>query len=103
MHATIRVGIDGAWVGANNGASYFASTVDPGLHHLCASWQSDLDTYKKNVELTSFNAEPGQVYYFVAQHTVNSRNSLSFGFSQMNEDEGKYRVQQSKLSISKAK
>jgi len=103
MHATIRFGIDGAWVGANNGDSYFALTVDPGLHHLCASWQSDLETFKKNVELTSFTAEPGQVYYFAAQVTVNSRNSLSFGFSQMNEDEGKYRVQQSKLSISKAK
>jgi hypothetical protein len=103
MHATIRFGIDGAWAGANNGNSYFAANVDPGLHHLCASWQSDLDTYKRNVELTSFTAEPQQVYYFAAQVTVNSRNSLSFGFSPMNEDEGKYRVQQSKLSVSKAK
>ena len=40
MHATVRFGMDGAWVGANSGNSYFALTVDPGVHHSCASWQS---------------------------------------------------------------
>jgi hypothetical protein len=37
MHATVRLGMDGAWVGANYGNSYFALTVAPGVHHLCAS------------------------------------------------------------------
>ncbi len=57
--ATIRFGMDGSWVGANNGNSYFALTVDPGVHHLCASWQSVLGRLKKNVDLTLFTAEPG--------------------------------------------
>ncbi len=103
MHATVRFGIDGAWAGANNGNSYFALTVDPGVHHLCASWQSTLETLKKNVDLTSFTAEPGKVYYFAAQVTVNSRNSVTFGLSQLNEDEGRYRVANLKLSTSKTK
>ena len=103
MHVTIRFGMDGAWVGANNGNSYFALPVDPGVHHLCASWQSSLGRLKKNVHLTSFTAEPGQVYYFAAQVTVASRDSVIFGLSQLNEDEGKYRVKESKLSTSKPK
>ncbi|MGA7226277.1 MAG: hypothetical protein WA603_13510 [Candidatus Acidiferrales bacterium] len=103
MYATVRFGMDGAWVGANYGNSYFALTVDPGVHHLCASWQSSLKSLKKNVELTSFTAEPGHVYYFAAQVTVASRDNAIFGLSQLNEDEGKYRVEESKLSTSKPK
>src|SRR4029077_11715663 len=29
---TVRVGLDGAWIGANRGASYFFFSVDPGEH-----------------------------------------------------------------------
>jgi hypothetical protein len=36
---TVRVGLDGAWVGATHGNSYFYFSVDVGEHHLCASWQ----------------------------------------------------------------
>jgi hypothetical protein len=97
MHATVRLGMDGAWVGANYGNSYFALTVTPGVHHLCARWEG------KNVDVTSFTAEPGQVYYFAAQVTVNSRTSLTFGLSQLNEDEGKYLVKSRNLSTSKPK
>lgn len=38
---TTRFGIDGAWVGATHGNSYFYVFVDAGEHHLCANWQSD--------------------------------------------------------------
>ena len=61
MYATVRFGMDGAWVGANYGNSYFALTVDPGVHHLCASWQSSLGMLKKSMpaksEATPANAE----------------------------------------------
>jgi hypothetical protein len=97
MHATVRLGMDGAWLGANNGNSYFAVTVDPGLHHLCASWEG------KNVEATSFTAEPSHVYYFAARVTVESRYSMTFNLSQLNEDEGKYLAKGLKLSTSKPK
>ena len=61
---TTRVGIDGAWVGANRGNSYFAYTVEPGEHHLCAGWQSVFQRLKKKVGLASLNAEAGKVYYY---------------------------------------
>ena len=53
----VRFGMDGAWAGASKGDSYFVLTVASGVHHLCASWQSDLEQLKKNVKLTSFTAE----------------------------------------------
>jgi hypothetical protein len=99
--ATVRFGMDGAWVGASYGNSYFALTVNPGVHHLCASWQSNIG--KKNVDVTSFTAEPGQIYYFAAEVTVNSLSSITFGLSQLNEDQGKYRLKTWKLSTSKPK
>jgi hypothetical protein len=98
--ATVRFGMDGTWVGANKGDSYFALTVAPGVHHLCASWQSDLETLKKNVKATSFTAEAGQVYYFAGE-IVASRDTLIFNFSELNEDEGKYQVKSLKVSTSK--
>jgi hypothetical protein len=101
--ATIRFGMDGSWVGANNGNSYFALTVEPGVHHLCASWQSVWGAFKKNVGLTLFTAEAGKTYYFAAQVTVTSRDNVTFALSQLNEDEGKYRLKFSALSASNAK
>ena len=103
MHATVRFGIDGTWVGATKGSSYFWTDVAPGIHHLCASWQSSLHQTKKNVDLTSFTAEPGKVYYFSAHVTVASQYSVLFGLSQLNPDQGKYRVGISKLAKSKPK
>jgi hypothetical protein len=98
--ATVRFGMDGGWVGADYSNSYFAFTVDPGVHHLCASWQSDIG---KKVDVTSFTAEPGQVYYFAAAITVNSRTSITFALSQSIEDEAKYQLKTWKLSTSKPK
>ncbi len=105
MYATVRYGMDGAWVGANKGDSYFTVTVDPGVHHLCASWQSAIHMLKKNIDVAFFTAEPGKVYYFAAQVLViptgkNSAN-YTFGLSQLNEDEGKYRVKAWKRATSK--
>jgi len=70
MYATVRFGLDGAWAGANNNNSYFAVTVDPGVHHLCVSWQSTLRMLKKSIDVASFTAEPGKVYYFAANVKV---------------------------------
>src|SRR5580704_7921755 len=38
--ATIRVGVDGQWVGANHGRSYFSFPVEPGDNSICVSWQT---------------------------------------------------------------
>jgi hypothetical protein len=120
-YATVRFGMDGAWVGANKGDSYFTLTVDPGVHHLCASWQSALRRVKKSIDVASFTAEPGKVYYFAAQivmtegggtyvapaagqggsYVQGGTPNIFFNLAQLNEDEGKYRVKAWKLATSK--
>lgn len=60
---TSRVGIDGAWVGANHGKSYFSVSVDPGEHAACTDWQSSLKTYSRQSAALNFRAEAGKTYY----------------------------------------
>ncbi|MGD0681508.1 MAG: hypothetical protein ABR990_05610 [Terracidiphilus sp.] len=107
MYATVRFGMDGAWVGANNNNSYFTLDVTPGVHHLCASWQSALKRIEKNVDVASFTAEPGKVYYFAADVKViptgENTADITFGISQLDEDKGKYRVKAWKLATWKSK
>jgi hypothetical protein len=65
-----RLGVDGAWVGANHGNSYFYVSVDPGEHHLCASWQSWVGFGMRETGAAAhFTAEPGQTYYFRVRNT----------------------------------
>jgi len=94
-----RFGVDGAWVGADKGNSFFMLDVAPGLHHLCASWQSG-PRGANGFDLAPINAEAGKVYYFAAQVTE-SQYYYHFGLSQLNDDQSKYRLKVWKLSISK--
>jgi hypothetical protein len=72
------VGLDGQWVGANHGNSYFSFAVSPGDHALCASWQttwvkiSALTSAADLISATNLSAEAGKVYYFEA--SVDERN-----------------------------
>jgi hypothetical protein len=95
-YATVRFGMDGAWVGTDKNNSYFVLDVAPGVHHLCASWQGT-----KEVDLGPLTAEPGQIYYLAAHVTVESKDYTSFGLSQLNDDQGKYRLKAWELSTSK--
>ena len=60
---TSRAGMDGAWVGANHGKSYFFISVDPGEHAACTDWQSSLKTYSRQSAALNLRAEAGKIYY----------------------------------------
>jgi hypothetical protein len=67
---TTRAGLDGKWVGATHGNSYFYFTVDPGEHHLCASWQTTVVLGQGHKTAAAhFTAEAGSVYYFRVKNT----------------------------------
>jgi len=72
----IRFGVDGNWVGANKGNSYFVFAVSPGERHLCAAPQSTTGSVAKQVGTGSFTAEAGMVYYYQARvsSTIESGN-----------------------------
>jgi hypothetical protein len=107
MTATVRFGLDGAWAGANNNNSYFAVNVDPGVHHLCVSWQSALPTLKKSIDVASFTAEPGKVYYFAANVKViptgDNNVTYDFSLSPLDDDAGRYRLKAWKLATATPK
>src|SRR5580704_6216207 len=62
---TMRIGVDGTWVGATNGKSFIYFTLAPGEHSVCTEWQSNV--FKKTSERVgaakSLSVEAGKVYY----------------------------------------
>jgi uncharacterized protein DUF2846 len=57
-----KIGLDGAWAGANKQNSYFSVSVEPGEHHLCASTGPQFSPH--TLAFAHFTAEAGKVYYF---------------------------------------
>ena len=100
--ALTRVGLDGTWVGANQGSSYFFFSTTPGEHHLCVNWQSRLEIRSRAFGMANFTAEAGKVYYFRTRFFF-SRTDYSFELEPTNMDEGKYLVASSAFSVSHPK
>ena len=99
-----RVGIDGAWVGANKGNSYFTLDVAPGDHHLCVDWQSAFGKLKQKVGMDELMADPGYVYYYRIKVRLiqmsDSYTERTLDLVPLRLDEANYLLQQSSLSTS---
>jgi len=99
-YPTVKLAIDGAWVGANHGNSYFSVSVEPGEHHMCATLQSSL--VAQRVELAHFIAEAEKVYYYRTQ-LVMSRSVELLEFDPIDSDQGNYLIAFFPLSVSSLK
>ena len=104
--STTRFGLDGAWVGATKGDSYFVVEAAPGDHNLCASMQSAPSRMKREfTQMASFTAEAGKVYYFEASvNAIRGGGKMAIEtlvFAQLSEKDGKYRVKAWKFATSK--
>jgi len=107
-----RLGLDGAWIGANKGRSYFFFNVAPGDRHLCADYPSDTDEIQYAlVSVTRFTAAPGKIYYFRVRLTGNGCGSSTHPSScrptqldieTVDEDKGQFLVASSRFSRSHA-
>lgn len=97
---TIKLGVDGAWVGANHGDSYFSVSIEPGEHHLCLTLQTSLFT--KNTELAHFTAEAGKTYYYRTRFIVSQEEEL-LELEQIDSDQGKYLIDKYPWSVFKPK
>jgi hypothetical protein len=98
------MGIDGAWIGATHGSSFFYVSVDPGVHHLCASWQRKV--VLGSGDLTSaahFTAEAGSVYYFVVRDIWALNGPRDMNLSPLDGDEGQLLVNRFSLSTFRPK
>jgi len=99
-YPTTKIGMDGAWVGANHADSYFSVSVPPGEHHVCADLQSSL--VDQRVELVHFTAEAGKVYYFRTRLLM-SRSLEMLQLDAIDSDQGNYLIRSFPLSISHPK
>ncbi len=97
--ALSKVGMDGAWVGANQGSSYFVFATDPGEHHLCLNWQSRFEGRSRAFSMADFTAAAGKVYYFRAR-IFPGHYDYSFDLDPINSDQGKFLVASSGFSNS---
>src|SRR5580658_6238055 len=61
---TVKIGVDGAWMGATRYQSYFFFPVSAGDHRLCAGWQSKLQRNEKIRTAATFSADAGKTQYF---------------------------------------
>jgi hypothetical protein len=102
---TTRIGVDGTWVGANHGNSYFSLAVAPGTHHLCASWQSLAVIGAHDTSAAAhFTAEAGQVYYFrVKNKWLREHSATHVDLSPVDSDEGQLLASRRPLSVSHPK
>jgi hypothetical protein len=99
-YPTVKVAMDGAWLGANHGNSYFSVSVEPGEHHVCITLQSSL--VAQRVELAHFTAETGKVYYYRTR-LVMSRGMELLELDPVDSDQGKYLIATFPLSVSNPK
>jgi hypothetical protein len=99
-YPTVKLAMDGAWVGANHANSYFSVSVEPGEHHVCVTLQSSL--VAPRVELAHFTAEAEKVYYYRTQ-LVTSRSVELLELDAIDSDQGKYLIATVPLSVSSPK
>jgi hypothetical protein len=93
---TVRIGLDGKWMGAVRAKSYLSFEVDPGERHLCASWQSRLKRLSKLASFAHFSSEADKTYYFRARITYSSYGAgaanMNLDLEPVDPDEGKFLI-----------
>jgi hypothetical protein len=99
-HVT-RYGIDGTWIGGNQGNSYFFRTIGAGEHHLCGESQlkyAGLIHAQGPLSMISLTAKDGASYYFRALVDVNLGR---LDLQPVSADEGKLLISRSAFSTTK--
>lgn len=102
---TTRFGVDGLWVGATHGNSYLSFSVDPGEHHLCASWQTTVIVAQGHKAAAAhFTAAAGESYYFqVKNRWTRDLGTAVISLKALDSDEGQLLASKYALSTSQLK
>jgi hypothetical protein len=93
---TVLWAIDGTWVGATRGETFFRVQIDPGERHLCVRWYNSGET-----SLAHFTAQPGGVYFFSARNSAIGDEMTAL--EPLDTDEGALLVSQYAYSIATPK
>jgi hypothetical protein len=101
---TMRVGLDGAWVGANKRKSYFFFSVDPGEHQVCTNWQSRASKAAAAMgSAITLKAEAGKVYYLRMQFYERTEHDSNVKLEPVETAEGQFLISASAFSTFHAK
>ena len=95
-YPSIKVAVDGAWVGALRPNSYFAASVAPGEHHLCASLHSV--ALGAATELADFSAEPGRSYFYRSR-LIFTRGQVYLELQPVDSDEARHLMASDPVSV----
>jgi hypothetical protein len=95
---TTKIGMDGAWVGADERNSYFSVSVEPGEHHVCANRQSHFAQANQIVAFAHFTAEAGKVYYFRTRTFGGNERGL-LDLDAVDSDQARYLIASYPLSV----
>lgn len=88
---TSRADVDGKPMGATYGDSYFYFSVDPGVHHLCATTQFGMSSEDSETAVAHFTAQAGGVYYFEMKNiSWPETDGHDASLFPLDSDEGKY-------------
>jgi hypothetical protein len=98
---TTRVGLDGKWIGANHGTSYFSVIAQPGEHHLCTDWQSSLKRYSRLGSALTVSFEPGKAYFFRVQIEYLPDRPAAVKLEQIDPAQGQFLVSSHSLSTAR--
>ena len=98
-----RFGVDGRWVGANQGRSYIRLKLQPGTHHLCVSGQWTKLRSENSIALRRIMVDSGQVYYVRVRLLYPAEGGISLELETVDEDEGRFLVDSSVYSESHPK
>jgi hypothetical protein len=100
---TVRVGMDGTWIGATLPQTYLAFLVDPGIHHLCVRAQtSHWSPMEDGIALHQLNAESGKTYYFRTRISQPEGSALTL-LDAVDDDEARLLLQTSDHATSHPK
>jgi hypothetical protein len=102
---TMRIGIDGSWVGATTGKSFIYFSLTPGEHSVCTEWQSNV--FKKTSERVggakSLTVEAGKVYFLRMTFEEVTQASGRIKLELTDNAEGQFLLSSSALSNSHPK
>src|SRR6267143_910654 len=100
---TVRLGIDGAWVGATQHQSYFFFLVEPGGHRMCAGWQTKIARFARVRTAASFSVQAGEVYYFRVVSEMRQKRESAIKIDPLDAAEGEWLIATFGLSTSRTK
>lgn len=85
-----RVAIDGGWVGATHGSSYFYFSVGPGVHHVCTVTKfNQFWANPQDIAAAHFTAVAGETYFFEAKnYTFADTQQFDVTLMPLDSDEG---------------